>query len=101
MIYLSIMDKFQPTSFTNFKKKALADPAIKKEYDKLAPEFEIIEDIICRRMQLGLTQRQLAKKIGTKQSSVSRLESGDYNPSLSFLKKVATGLEVKLRVMLE
>lgn len=95
------MNNFKPTSFSSFKKKALSDPEIKVEYDRLEPEFAITKAIIRRRLELGLTQKKLAEKIGTKQSALSRLESGNYNPSLAFLKKVAEGLDAKLRVIIE
>jgi len=87
-------------SFTNFKKEILKNPKIKAEYNRLGPEYDIIEAIIRQRIKKGLTQKQLAKKIGTKQSSLSRLESGNYNPSLSFLKKVATALDSDLHITL-
>ena len=84
--------------FSDFKKKALRDPEIKAEYDRLGPEYEIIEAIIRKRLEKGLSQKQLAEKMGTKQSALSRLESGNYNPSLAFLKKVATALDAKLQI---
>jgi len=87
-------------SFTNFKKELLKNPKIKAEYNRLGPEYDIIEAIIRQRIKKGLTQKQLAKKIGTKQSALSRLESGNYNPSLSFLKKVATALDSNLHITL-
>jgi len=45
-----------------------------------------------------LTQEELAQKIGTRQSNISRLEGGNYNPSLQFLKKLARGLEKELHI---
>ncbi|MHB1664612.1 MAG: helix-turn-helix domain-containing protein [bacterium] len=50
------------------------------------------------RTEQGLTQKELAVKIGTRQGNISRLESGEYNPSLQFLKKVAKGLNKELIV---
>jgi transcriptional regulator with XRE-family HTH domain len=52
------------------------------------------------RIEQGLTQKELAEKIGTRQSNISRIESGKYNPSLEFLKKVAKGLNKELIVSL-
>ncbi|MBU1349648.1 MAG: helix-turn-helix transcriptional regulator [Patescibacteria group bacterium] len=54
--------------------------------------------IIKKRIQQGLTQTELAKKIGTKQSAISRLERGTYNPSLAFLRKLVEALGVKLHL---
>ncbi|MDO8663464.1 MAG: helix-turn-helix transcriptional regulator [Candidatus Wildermuthbacteria bacterium] len=64
------------------KRELLKDKKIKYVYEKLGPEFAVIEMIIRKRIERGLSQKELAKKIGTKQSAISRLESGTYNPSL-------------------
>jgi len=85
-------------SFKAFKKQLLKDPKFKKAYDDLGPEFELVEMLIKKRLQQNMTQAQLAKKIGTKQSAISRLEQGSYNPSLNFLKKVSEALNAKLQV---
>lgn len=87
-------------SYQALRAKALKDKAIKKAYDDLGPEFVLVQMIIEKRLQEGLTQSELARKIGTKQSAISRLERGSYNPTLSFLRKVAEGLGVKLKVSL-
>lgn len=94
------MDKFQPVPFKTFFDKAMKDPEIKAEYDRLGPEYEIIEAIIRKRAEKGMSQKQLADKMGTKQSALSRLESGTYNPSLAFLKKVATALGTTVHISL-
>lgn len=85
-------------SFKAFKKQLLKDPKFKKAYDDLGPEFELIETLIKKRLERKLTQAQLAKKIGTKQSAISRLEQGSYNPSLNFLKKVTQALNAELQI---
>ena len=85
-------------SYASFKKQLLKDPEIQKAYDDLEPEFALIESIIKKRIEKGMTQSALAKKVGTKQSAISRLESGDSNPSFVFLKKVAKALGSKLKV---
>jgi ribosome-binding protein aMBF1 (putative translation factor) len=89
------------TPFSDFKKEALKNPKIKAEYDRLGPEYEIIEAIIKKRIEKNISQKQLAEKMGTKQSALSRLESGNYNPSLAFLKKVATALDAKLSISIK
>ena len=85
-------------SFSDLKKKWLSDPKLRKAYDDLEEEFRLIESVIEKRLEKGLTQKQLAQKMGTKQSAISRLESGNYNPSFGFLKKVARALGVKLKI---
>ena len=85
-------------SFTSFKKEALRDPVVKKYYDELGPEFAIISLLIEHRLKNGLTQADLAKKIGTKQSAISRFESGIYNPTITFLYKIADALDAKVKI---
>ncbi len=85
-------------SFDSFKKKLLKDPEIKKAYDELKPEFDLAAAIIQKRIDKKMTQAALAKKMGTKQSAVSRLESGSTNPSFSQLRKVAKALDSKLTI---
>lgn len=87
-------------SYTQFKKKLLKDPVIRRAYRELETEFSLIEAIIEKRLAQGLTQTALAKKIGTKQSSIARLESGNYNASVAFLEKIAKALDTKLIISL-
>jgi len=87
-------------NYRQLKTKLLKNKEVRKAYDNLGPEFALIEMIIKRRIEEGLTQRELARKIGTKQSAVSRLESGAYNPSIAFLQKVADALDARLKVSL-
>jgi len=80
------------------KTQLLKDKEIKKAYEKLGPEFDFTVMLIKKRLERGLTQAALARKIKTKQSAISRLESGNYNPSLAFLRKVAKALNCRLEV---
>lgn len=84
--------------FEIWKKQSLQDPKIKAEYDKLQPEFAVIRALIDARIKKSLTQKELAKKIGTKQSVISRLESGRANPTVSFLKRLAVALNSRLEI---
>lgn len=74
----------------------LKNPVFKAECDALEPEYELIRQLIKARTEKKMTQKQLAEKIGTKQSNIARLESGNYNPSFQFLQKVAGALDKKL-----
>ena len=87
-------------TYKKLKQQLLKDHQIKQAYKKLSPEFELIQLIIERRLKQGLTQTELAKKLNTKQSAISRLERGDYNPSLVFLNRLAKALNVKLHISL-
>jgi transcriptional regulator with XRE-family HTH domain len=64
-------------------------------------EYKIIEEIITARQEKNLTQKDLADLVGTRQSNISRLESGNYNPTLEFLNKIARaiGKELEIRIV--
>ncbi len=76
----------------------LKNPEFAKEYKALESEYEIIKQVIIARNELNLTQKELAERTGIKQSNISRLESGNYNPSIGFLKKIAEGLGKELHI---
>lgn len=84
--------------FEIWEKEALKDPELRAEYNKLQPEFAMIQAVIDARVKKGVTQKELAQKIGTKQSVISRLESGRANPSVAFLKKLAQALNSHLEI---
>lgn len=85
--------------FARYKKEVfLKDPKVKAEYEKLQPEFAVIEAILGARMKKGVTQKELAKRMKTKQSAISRLESGRANPSLDFLQRLAKALNSRLEI---
>ena len=86
--------------FKSIKAELMQDEQFREEYEKLRPRYEIISRIIEVRKEQNMTQEQLACKIGTQKSNISRLESGNYNPSLDFLIKVASGLGKNLTVEL-
>lgn len=95
------MSKILLRPFEEFKKEAFErDPDLKKAYDDLELEFSIVEQVIRKRLEKGLSQKQLAEKIGTKQSAISRLEGGNSNPSVAFLEKIAKALDSKLQISL-
>lgn len=85
-------------SFEQHKKELLSDPEFKKEYENLQPEYEIMKILIDARCSQGLTQKELAKKTGIRQSNISRIERGKCSPTIETLKKLADGLGMKLNV---
>lgn len=82
--------------------KALANAEVKAEFEKLADEFSLLDEFLKARSAQGLTQAQVAEKIGTTQSAVARMESGSgkHSPSLATLTKYAEALGCKLEVRL-
>lgn len=87
-------------SYRTFKAQILRNKKIKGAYEELGPEFAFARMIIEKRIKNGLTQKELAKKIGTKQSAIARLESGEHNATLAFLQRVADALGTRLKVSL-
>ena len=72
----------------------MQDPEFRAAYEALEPAYQITRLRILR----GLTQEQLAEKVGTKQPSIARLESGRSTPSLDFLQRVAEALDAEVEV---
>ena len=87
--------------YEQIKKELLSDPEVKRDYDALEPEFALIRQSIKKRIAAKMSQEQLAKKLGTKQSAISRFESGSYHPTIDFANKVAKALGMTLKVTLE
>ncbi len=85
-------------SLKSLKNKALNNTHVKAEYDALEPEFRLISTLLTMRESAGLTQQQVAERMGTKESNVSRLEKGTSNPTIKTLAKYAKacGCEISL-----
>jgi len=71
---------------------------VREEYENLKILYDIKREVIKLRLENGLSQKELADRIGTKQSAISRLESGEYNPSIEFLNKLAHALGKELKI---
>ena len=83
-----------------FKARMLANPDVKREYDALGPAFEIAAELLRARKRTGLSQAELAARMGTSQSAIARMESGEALPSTKTLLRFAeaTGSKVELRL---
>jgi ribosome-binding protein aMBF1 (putative translation factor) len=90
--------KIKLISFDKILKERLKDPKFRREWERQQPEFEVIRKIIEARINKKLTQKQLAKKLKTTQSAISRIETGSGNPTLSFLQRLADVLGAKLEI---
>ena len=78
-----------------------SDPEFREEYERLGPLYEAISQAITYRHVRGLTQEQLAAKMGKQQPAIARFESGRVWPSLSFLQELAEALDLRLIMRLE
>jgi len=89
------------TPYSDIKARLLADPATKAEYDALADEFRLARELIDARARAGLTQAEVAARMGTTQSAVARMEGGKRPPSLRTLERYAAAVGAKAVVRLE
>jgi transcriptional regulator with XRE-family HTH domain len=88
------------STLKRFKARALARPAVKKAYDELDEEFAFLDEVLKARAEAGLTQAEVAARIGTTQSAIARLESAEarHSPSIATLQRYAKALGYKLQV---
>jgi len=88
-------------NYKEFKQSSLKNPKIKSDYDELEAEYQIIDQIIASRLELKLTQKDLAKRIGTKQPSIARFEQKLVHPTVKFLSKIANAMNKNLVIRFE
>ena len=86
------------TNWESHKKDLLKNPKFKEALKETRLEYQIARAIIEARVNKGLTQSDLAERLDTKQSVISRVENAKTTPSLSFLKRLASVLETTLQV---
>ena len=84
------------------KKFALSRSQVKAEYELLAPEFELLRQMLTARKQAGLSQNEVAERMGTQAPAITRLEAalstGKHSPSLETLKRYAKAVGCELRI---
>jgi ribosome-binding protein aMBF1 (putative translation factor) len=83
------------TSVSDHVKESLKDPEFRVEYERLAPYEELARIVVMRRAALGLTQAELATRMGTTASVVSRIESGQHATNAQTLKKLGEAFGVR------
>lgn len=86
------------SDFRDYLNKQLKKPEFKKEWDALEPEFNMIQAMIDARKNCNMTQKELAERTGIDQSDISKIETGNANPSLATLKRLAEGMDMILRL---
>src|SRR4051812_19503162 len=77
------------------------DSEFKLGYDRLGPLYDLIKDVIGLRLDAGLTQKDVAERMGKQQPSVARFEAGNTVPTLTFLQDIAEALGARLVVRIE
>ena len=76
----------------------MKEPEFRFEYEALEPEFAIVQAMINARKKSGFTQRQLSDRTGIAQGDISKIEKGEANPSLKTLKRLASGMGMRLKL---
>jgi len=86
------------SDFRKYLNKKLEDPEFRKEWTELDPEYNLIRAMLLARKKRHLTQKQLSDITGIDQADISKIESGNANPALSTLKRLADGMDMILKV---
>lgn len=82
----------------DFLKELRQDAEYIAAEEDLNPLMDIADDVLRLRLEKGWSQSELARRVGTRQANISKLENGLGNPTLGFLKKVAQALETELNI---
>lgn len=91
-------EKANNMRYDDYLQEQLKNPDIKKEWDDLQPEMDVIRAMIDARIKNNLTQKELAARTGIDQADISKLENGTRNPSLKLLKRLAHGMGMQLKI---
>jgi transcriptional regulator with XRE-family HTH domain len=94
------MTKNQLISSDDMSSMLNENPEFRKAKRKIRPYYDLVTEIINRRVQLGLSQKELAEKAGTHQSRISKIESAEQDVRLSTLIEIAEALETELELRL-
>lgn len=76
------------------------DNEFRKLWDESEQQYQISRQLISLRIARGLTQKDLAEKVGTSQSVIARIENGEQNITINTLNKLTNALEANLRIKL-
>ena len=86
------------TNYNKFFEEQMKDAAFRKEWEALQPEMAIMKAMLDARKKTGMTQKELSEKTGIAQADISRLETGNANPSLKTLQRLAEGMGMTLKL---
>ena len=89
------------TKLATLHRRWSKDPEYQAAYAATAPEFELSHKLIEARLKSGLSQQELAQRMGTTQSAIARMESGNSLPSMRSLVRYAEATQCELRIQLK
>ena len=84
--------------YQEYLNEQLEDVDFADEWEGQTPEHEYIKAIIAARMELNLTQKELSKRTGIRQSNISRIENGNSSPTIATLQQIASGMDKTLHI---
>ena len=85
-------------NFRETLSEQLKDENFKKEYDSMDSEYQLINALLSARKARNITQQQLSQRTGITQGDISKIENGSANPSIKTLRKLATGMDMSLKI---
>ena len=88
------------TKIADLKKRLMGNPEFRHEYEKADAEFQLVEALVTARTKANLSQAEVARRVGTTQSAIARLEGGGVTPSLSTLRRYAEATGMRLEINL-
>jgi ribosome-binding protein aMBF1 (putative translation factor) len=87
---------------SEFRAEVLSNPKVKAAYDEMTPEFALLRQMLKARQKAGLSQADVADRMGTKAPAITRLESslgnGKHSPSIATLQKYASAVGCELQI---
>ena len=87
-------------SLAKLRRDLLKDPEVRAEYDRLGPIFAVVGQMVEARQQAGLTQVEIAQRMGTSQSVVARLENGRHMPTFDMVARYAAAIGRRVDIRL-
>jgi ribosome-binding protein aMBF1 (putative translation factor) len=88
------------TSLAKLRHDLLKDPAVRTEYDRLGPIFAVVGEMVEARQTAGLTQAEIAKRMGTSQSVIARLENARHMPTFDMVSRYAAAIGRRIDIHL-
>ena len=89
---------YKALDFQQYLREELKDPIFRKHYEEYGKQLEIAYQILQLRKKQGFSQTQLAKKLGTSQGNIARMETGQQNFTTDTLQKIASAFQRKLKI---
>lgn len=86
------------TKLAELKRRFMEDPSFARAYDEAVEDYAALEAMLRARAGTGITQAELAERMGTTQSAIARLESGRVSPTVETLQKYARALGKRLKI---